>query len=297
MPEASTGSSRSVAVITGASSGIGAVFARKLAARGYDLLLIARREDRLRSLASELAATYRIATDFLIADLADDADLERAADRIQNEPRLGLLVNNAGFGTNGLFFDLDIRSQEQMHRLHVLATMRLTHAALANLVPRSSGVALGASSEASHRLKPVPPGVINVASVAGFAQSPMSVSYCATKAWINSFTEGVALELSIKAPDVRMQALCPGFTLSEFHDVVGLDRSAIAKSLWMSSDFVVEESLRGFERGKLFVIPGWRYKVVVAGMKLLPAALLRRMVLTGARRLRRPRAQSVHNTD
>jgi short-subunit dehydrogenase len=265
-------SERPLAVITGASSGIGAVFARKLAARGYDLLLIARREDRLRSLASELAATYRIAADFLIADLADDADLERAADRIQTEPRLGLLVNNAGFGTNGLFFEIDVRSQEQMHRLHVLATMRLTHAALANLVPRSTG------------------GVINVASVAGFAQSPLSVSYCATKTWINSFTEGLAMELSIKAPAVRMQALCPGFTLSEFHDVVGLDRSAIAKSLWMSADFVVEESLRGFERGKLFVIPGWRYKVIVAGMKLLPAPLLRRMAVTGARRLRRRRA-------
>jgi len=324
VPDLSTGSSeRPVAAITGASSGIGAMFARKLAARGYDLLLIARREDRLRSLASELAATYRVAADFLIADLANDADLERAADRIQGEPRLGLLVNNAGFGTNGFFFEIDVRGQAEMHRLHVLATMRLTHAALANLVPRSMGRGVkkgtdrsvhsralsgdeglangdrvvsphfqGASSEASHRLKPVPPGVINVASVAGFAQSPLSVSYCATKAWINSFAEGVAMELSIKAPGVRMQALCPGFTLSEFHDVVGLDRSAIAKSLWMSADFVVEESLRGFERGKLFVIPGWRYKVVVAGMKLLPGPLLRRMAVTGARRLRRQRAET-----
>ena len=309
MPELSTGATeRPVAVITGASSGIGAVFARKLAARGYDLLLIARREDRLRSLTSELAATYRIAADFLIADLADDADLERAADRIQAEPRLGLLVNNAGFGTNGFFFEIDVRSQEQMHRLHVLATMRLTHAALANLVPKSLGseVKKGTDRSVHSRafskdqgfstgdrvVSPLFLGVINVASVAGFAQSPLSVSYCATKTWINSFTEGVAMELSIKAPAVRMQALCPGFTLSEFHDVVGLDRSAIAKSLWMSADFVVEESLRGFERGKLFVIPGWRYKVIVAGMKLLPGPLLRRMALTGARRLRRQRSEN-----
>ncbi len=315
MPELSTDpSQRRVAVITGASSGIGAVFARKLAARGYDLLLIARREDRLRSLASELAATYRIAADFLIADLAGDADLERAADRIQTEPRLGLLVNNAGFGTNGFFFEIDVRSQEQMHRLHVLATMRLTHAALSNLVPRSLGVEEENAKKGTDRsvhsrafskdqglatgdrvVSPLFPGVINVASVAGFAQSPMSVSYCATKTWINSFTEGVALELSIKAPAVRVQALCPGFTLSEFHDVVGLDRSAIAKWLWMSADFVVEESLRGFERGKLFVIPGWRYKVIVAGMKLLPGPVLRRMAVTGARRLRRARAQRANS--
>lgn len=265
---------RSLAVITGASAGIGAVFARKLAARGYDLLLIARREDRLRSLASELAESYRVAADFMTADLANDADLERVADRIQSAPRLGLLVNNAGFGTHGFFFETDVRSQAQMHRLHVLATMRLTHAALANLAPRNTG------------------GVINVASVAGFAQSPGSVSYNATKAWMNSFTEGVAIELSIKAPNVTVQSLCPGFTLSEFHDVVKMDRSAIPASLWMSADFVVEQSLRGFDRGDLFVVPGWRYKLMAAGIKLLPGALLRRMVARGASRFRKRQGES-----
>lgn len=286
MPERPLGSSeRPVAVVTGASSGIGAVFARKLAARGYDLLLIARREDRLRSLARELAETYRVDTDFLAADLGADADLERVADRIRNEPRLGLLVNNAGFGTQGFFFEIDVKGQEQMHRLHVLATMRLTHAALANLVPRN----VAGRDEGE---KKTGTGVINVASVAGFGQAPTSVSYCATKTWMNSFTEGLAIELSIKAPGVKVQALCPGFTLSEFHDVVGMDRRAIAKSLWMSADFVVEESLRGFERGKLFVIPGWRYKLIVAGMRLIPGQLQRKIVASGARRLRRPLPQT-----
>ena len=262
---------RRVAAITGASAGIGAVFARKLAARGYDLLLIARREDRLRSLASELAESYRIAADFMAADLANDADLERVAARIQQEPQLGLLVNNAGFGTFGFFFEADVRDQEQMHRLHVLATMRLTHAALANMAPRNTG------------------GVINVSSVAGFMQSPGNVSYNATKAWMNSFTEGVAIELSIKAPRVKVQALCPGFTLSEFHDVAGIDRRPIPSSLWMPAEFVVERSLDGFDRGELFVVPGWRYKLIVAGMKLMPGPLLRRMTAMGARRIRRPR--------
>jgi uncharacterized protein len=261
---------RPLAVITGASSGIGAVFARKLAARGYDLLLIARREDRLRSLATEMSETYRVSAGFMTADLAADADLDRVADRIRSEPRLGLLVNNAGFGTHGFFFETDVQGQEQMHRLHVIATVRLTHVALANLVKQGSG------------------GVINVASVAGFGQSPMNVSYCATKTWMNSFTEGLAIELSIKAPNVRIQALCSGFTLSEFHDVLKMDRSAIPGSLWMSADFVVEESLRGFDKGKLFVIPGWRYKLIVAGMKLMPGVLMRKIAVGGARRLRRP---------
>src|SRR5580704_10669134 len=150
---------RPLAVITGASSGIGAVFARKLAARGYDLLLIARREDRLRSLASEFAESYHVAAESMRADLACDDDIERVSERIRSAAGLGLLVNNAGFGTLGYFVDADPLGQERMQRLHVLATMRLTHAALANLVPRRTG------------------GVINVSSVAAFGQAPQNAGY------------------------------------------------------------------------------------------------------------------------
>jgi hypothetical protein len=113
------------------------MFARKLAARGYDLLLIARREDRLRSLASEFAESHHVAAEPMRADLACDDDLERVAGRIRSAPRLGLLVNNAGFGSLGYFVDADPLGQDRMQRVHVLATMRLTHAALANLVPRA----------------------------------------------------------------------------------------------------------------------------------------------------------------
>ncbi len=260
---------RKLAAITGASAGIGAMFARKLAARGYDLLLIARREDRLRSLASELSDTYHVKADFLTADLADAAELERAAERIQGAANLGLLVNNAGFGIHGLFFESEVAGQLEMHRLHVLATVRLTHAALQNLVPRGEG------------------GVINVASVAGFSQAPGSISYNSTKAWMISFTEGIAIELASKASAVRVQALCPGFTLSEFHDVIRADRSAIPKSLWMTADFVVADSLRGLDQGKLIVVPGWRYKLVVGGMKMIPGGVMRRLTRSTTRRFRR----------
>jgi uncharacterized protein len=260
---------RPLAVITGASSGIGAMFARKLAARGYNLLLTARREDRLRSLASEFAETYHVAAEALPADLARDDDIERVASRIRSAPGLGLLVNNAGFGSMGFFVDTDPVGQEQMHRVHVLATMRLTHAALANLMPRRTG------------------GVINVSSVAAFGQAPQSVSYSATKAWINSFTEGLAIELMAQQSPVKVQALCPGFTLSEFHDTLGLSRDPVPKSLWMTADFVVSESLRGFDRGQCIVIPGWRYKLVAAGLRVLPRLVLRRVVIAAARARRR----------
>jgi short-subunit dehydrogenase len=165
-----------------------------------------------------------------------------------------------------------VRQQERMHRVHVLASMRLMHAALANLVPRAVG------------------GIINVSSVAGFSQAPGSVSYNGTKVWMNSFTEGIAMELGARGSPVRVQALCPGFTFSEFHDVLHTDRSTIPSSLWMTADFVVTESLRGFDEGKLFVIPGWRYKLIVAGMRLLPGGLLRWASIQGTQRFRKKKA-------
>jgi short-subunit dehydrogenase len=263
---------RKLAVITGASSGIGAMFARKLAARGFDLLLVARREERLRSLAVELSEMYHVAVDVLAADLAADAGRDRVAERIRSAANLGLLVNNAGFGTLGFFADCDVEGQLQMHRVHVIATMHLTHAALENLISRGEG------------------GVINVSSVAAFGQTAGSVGYCATKGWMNAFTAGLYAELQVQKSRVKIQALCPGFTLSEFHDTLGMDRSPIPRSLWMTADFVVNESLRGFDQGKLFVIPGWRYKLIVMVMKSLPGWALRWMSARGAGRYRRQKA-------
>lgn len=260
-----------LAVITGASSGIGAMFARKLAARGYDLLLIARRENRLRSIAEEIGALYHIHAEPFPADLTIDADCDRVAARIRTAPDLALLVNNAGFGTMGYFWEADIAGQESMHRLHVLSAVSLTHAALANLVQRAQPGT----------------GVINVSSVAAFAASPQNVSYHATKAWMNAFTEGLATELAGRSSPVTMQALCPGYTLSEFHDVVNMDRAQVPSSLWMTADFVVEESLRGFDRRKLIVIPGWRYRFMIAFLKFVPAPILRRGSIAAVRRYRK----------
>ncbi len=253
---------RRLALITGASSGIGAAFASALAARGYDLLLVARRRDRLEQLADTLGA------EILVADLATDEGMAAVERRIAQAENLELLVNNAGFGTRGRFFRVDIQGQDQMHRLHVLATMRLTHAALEGMVARGKG------------------GVINVSSVAAFWQSPGSVSYCATKCWINSFTEGLALELRAAGSPVKMQALCPGYTYSEFHDVAGMDRKLIPSSLWLRAEDVVAESLAGLEHGKLFVIPGWRYRVAVFLLKHMPRWLLNPIAVRQQRRLK-----------
>ncbi|MEI9812635.1 MAG: SDR family NAD(P)-dependent oxidoreductase [Acidobacteriota bacterium] len=251
--------SRPLAVITGGSSGIGAAFARKLAARGYDLWLVARREDRTRLLARQLSADFGITAEAVIVDLTGSAQLEALALRVRGAENLALLINNAGFGTNRYFFETDAAGQDAMHRLHVVATARLSHAALANLTPRAIAGT----------------GVINVSSVAAFAAAPQNVSYCATKAWMNRFTEGLAIELGAWKSPVTVQALCPGYTLSEFHDVTGTNRSAIPAAMWMTPDSIVTASLEGFARRKLIVIPGWRYRLLMGFVRAIPGAWVR----------------------
>jgi uncharacterized protein len=258
-----------LAVITGASSGIGAAFATALAQRKYDLLLVARRADRLRDSANSLSKKYQINAEPLAADLTSDADLERVAERIAVKPNLDLLVNNAGFGSRGKFFETDLAIQDRMHRLHVLATVRLSHAALKGMIARARG------------------GIINVSSVAGFWQAPGNVSYCATKCWMNSFTEGLAQELAAAGSPVRVQALCPGYTRTEFQSTAGLSTDHIGESLWISAEDVVNESLRGLDRGKLFVIPGWRYKAATILLKYTPRPILRAAAARQQRRLGR----------
>jgi short-subunit dehydrogenase len=260
---------RPLALITGASSGIGAVFARQIAARGFDLLLVARRGELLEKLAKELEARYGIQTEILVADLTSEADLAGVEKRVAEADALELVVNNAGFGTMGKFFKADLRGQDQMHRLHVLATLRLTHAALTGMVARDRG------------------GIINVSSVAGFWQAPGSISYCATKTWINSFTEGLYLELKSSGSAVQVQALCPGYTYSEFHDTLGFDRGHIPKWLWMRAEDVVAASLRGLDEGKLFVVPGWQYKIAVALLRAIPRSIGQRIAVRQARALKR----------
>lgn len=243
-----------LALVTGASAGIGATFARRLARDGYRLILVARRRDRLEALAAELGGA-----EILDADLTNVGELEQVEDRIAAATDLELLVNNAGFGTRGRFFEIPLDSQDQMHRLHVMATMRLTHAALKGMTARAKG------------------SVINVSSVAGFGQSPGSVSYYATKAWMNSFTKGLYLELKAVRSPVNVQALCPGFTMSEFHDVVEIDRTTIPSWMWMPAEDVVDASLRGLAAGKLFVVPGAIYKLAVIILPRIPTWLLVRM--------------------
>jgi uncharacterized protein len=227
------------ALITGPSAGIGHEFARQLAARGMDLVLVARDTARLEAVAAELRTEYGVQTEVLPADLSDRDAMAvveaRLADR--NRP-VDLLVNNAGFGLKGKFLDNDIATEQAQQDVLVTAVLRLTHAALGGMAERGRG------------------GVINVSSVAAFLPRG---TYSAAKAWVNSFSEWAHNEYSGR--NVNVMALCPGFVKTEFHERLGIDRDSSAPSyLWLEADFLVSEALADFDAGKRLSIPSKRYK-------------------------------------
>jgi short-subunit dehydrogenase len=255
IPLAPTAASRPLAVVTGASSGIGEAFARRLAPT-HDLLLVARRRERLEAVAAEVSAAHGTRAEVLVADLGDEGDVDRLAARLASEPGLELLVNNAGFGLDGLFWNGELSSHEKMHRLHVLAPLKLCHSALRNFVPRDRGA------------------IVNVASVAAFVRGIGSGSYGATKSWMTAFTEGLHLDLRSAKSRVVVQALCPGFTYTQFHDAMGVRREKRAPQFfWISAESVVDASLRGLRTGRLYVVPSWKYRILTALVTKLPNRL------------------------
>jgi len=246
------------AVVTGASSGIGLAFANRLARDGYRLILVARRADRLEALAKEFGQRFGAGFEVFPADLTRPEELLAVEERIAGEPTLELLVNNAGFGTVGRFAELDPDGEESEIRLNVVAVSRLARAALPGLIARGRGA------------------VINVSSMAGFSPSPYMATYAATKAFVNAFTEGLHDEL--EGTGVRVQALCPGFTRTEFQDVAGANTDDLPGFAWQEADDVVTASLAGLEKGTLLVVPGRANQAVAAVQSALPRGWTRRVV-------------------
>ncbi len=254
-----TGSvNRPLAVVTGASAGIGRIFCERLAARGHDLFVVARDGNRLEALKREIEGRFGVAVEVFPGDLTIDTDVSLVAARIAHSPNLALLVNNAGFGTRGPLSNASPARQEGMLQLHVMAPMRLAQAALPVLLDKGRG------------------GIVNVSSVAGFLFSAYNVNYCATKAYLTSFSEGLASEL--EGTGVRVQALCPGFTRSEFHQRMELDVSDIPSWMWLSATSVVDASLAALDRGGPVVcVPGTRYRLLVALLRLTPRWIISRV--------------------
>lgn len=241
--------------MTGATSGIGAAFARRLAAEGHDLLLVARDEERLDKLASDLGARGGDA-EALAADLATPEGCDAVAERLASQP-VDVLVNNAGMTLNTSFLRSTVAKEELLLRLNVHAVMRLTLAALPGMVARRHGE------------------IVNVSSVTGFAALMPGSTYPATKAWVTNFTESTAQ--SVRRFGVRMMALCPGYTRTEFHQRAGIDMSKTPDFLWLDADAVVRDGLRDLRRGKMVSVPDWKYKTMVFAVRHMPSPLVRRV--------------------
>ncbi len=245
------------ALVTGATAGIGHEFARQLAARGHDLVLVARDAERLEAVASQLRATYGVEVEVLPADLTDRDQLMAVERRVADpDQTVELVVNNAGFGLKRRFLDNDVEQEQALLDVMVTAVMRLTHAALGAMTERGHG------------------GIINVSSVAAFMPRG---SYAAAKAYVNQLGAWAANEYGPRG--VTVTTLCPGFTKTEFHERMDVRRGT--GFLWLEPDFLVRTALADFDKGKTLSIPGRQYKVITTVTRVVPHRLLQRFQSLG----------------
>ena len=244
---------KKIALITGASAGLGVEFARQLSKRGHRLVLAARRKDRLEALSKELGNARAVAIDLSKANAA----AKLMADIEANGETVDLLVNNAGFGLIGKFAELDARRLRQMIDLNVGALMDLCRAAAPAMIERKSG------------------GIINVASTAAFQPGPKMAVYFATKAFVLSFTE--ALHEELKPHGIKVSCLCPGPTRTEFGEVAGFGGNGMFDHVAMDSPEVVEAGLKGLDKNRAVVVPGWKNKVTAASTRFAPRPMVRKI--------------------
>lgn len=254
--------SRPVALVTGASSGIGLSFAHQLARKGFDLVLVARRVDRLEKIASDLSREHSIDCRVEGRDLSDPSAVsDLVADLERDSVEVEVLINNAGYGLSGSYLSQPWEQHEQFIRVLLTAVCELTHRLLPAMKQRGKG------------------RIIQVSSVAGFLPGTAGHTlYGAVKAALNLFTECLALEC--KGSGVHVTALCPGFTYTEFHDVTGT-REKMSKMpgyMWLQSDRVAREALEACDKGKIYCVPGLIYKSLLFILSLIPAPLRRWLV-------------------
>jgi len=247
-----------VTLVTGASSGIGEALARRLARERHDLVLTARRADRLEALAHELEAAHGIKTHVVTADLSRPG---APTELVQQIEARGLavhwLVNNAGFGTGGRFDELPVEGEVQEIRLNVTAPVELTGRLLPGMMARGRGV------------------VMNLSSTAGFGPMPFSATYGATKAFLLSFSEALAVEVA--GSGVHIVCVCPGFTRTEFQQKANIDTSALPDFAWMSAETVADQAVRAANRSGVLV-NGTMNSLTTVFMRLAPRSLVARMV-------------------
>ncbi|WP_437206815.1 SDR family NAD(P)-dependent oxidoreductase [Planctomicrobium sp. SH664] len=248
-----------VVLITGASAGIGLELARRFAVDGSELILVARREERLRELAEELQQKYQTQSTVICLDLSEPSAPARLFEMIQaSGKQVDVLVNNAGFGQSGNFFDISLERQVQMVQLNVSALMQLSHLFVKGMIDRRRGT------------------ILNLGSTAAFQPGPSNTVYFATKAFVLSFSEALAEEL--EGTGVTVTCLCPGPTKTEFADAAGMSESLVFKLNTMQLADVVETGYRGMRRRKRIVMPGLLNRLLCFSLRLTPRCLVTRLM-------------------
>lgn len=230
-----TRNNQGAALITGASTGIGAIYVDRLARRGYDLVLVARNRDRLNALAQRLGRETGRTVEVIAADLDDDADLAVVESRLRTDASITMLVNNAGLGSTTPLLDTDVDKMDELVRLNVRALTRLTYAAVPGFVARGAGA------------------VINIASVVAIAPELLNGVYGASKAFVLAFTQSLRHELSDKG--IRVQAVLPGATATDFWAIAGRPVEHLPTEIVMSGDDLVDAALAGFDLGEAVTVP------------------------------------------
>ncbi|MGD0633760.1 MAG: SDR family oxidoreductase [Beijerinckiaceae bacterium] len=227
--------SKGTAVVTGASAGIGKVYANRLAGRGYDLILVARRGDRLADVAAPLREQFGVKVETVVADLANAADLEKVAEKIAADASVTLLVNNAGTATFGPVAQTGQGAIDAMNDVNLTALVRLTRAVLPGFKTRDHGT------------------IINIGSVLGFAALPFSAVYSGTKAYVQFFTRGIQTEVA--GTNVRVQLVCPAATATEIWEISGVPVTQFDPATVMSAENCVDAALAGLDLGEAVTLP------------------------------------------
>jgi hypothetical protein len=239
------------ALVTGATAGLGAEFARQLAGRHYDLVLVARDAARLEATKDALSS---VSVEVLPADLVTDEGCTSVAERLARGD-IDLLVNNAGMGAYKPFGQAELDREEAQLDLNVRAVLRLSHAAVRAMTERGAG------------------RILNVSSVAGFVPRGGNATYSASKAWVTMFSEALSVQLTVTG--VTVTAVCPGFTHTEFHERANADMSHVPDRMWLDAEDVVREGLAAAFAGKAISVPSRRYKALVGATRALPRPVLR----------------------
>lgn len=244
----------STALITGATSGIGAAYAQRLAKEGYNLIITGRREEKINSLAATLRDTYHVDVEVIIIELSQADEVDQFLEEIEGR-NIDILINNAGFGTTKFFYREPLELQEKMVATHILAAMKLTYAILPGMIEKGRGT------------------IIYMSSAGAFLATPDTATYSGTKAFLRAFTESLHLELM--PTGVKVQVVCPGLTKTDMHLRLGIPEEYTVDSglmRWITPEKVVDDSLKCLQKNRVVCIPGWLTRLQVFMRNMLPAS-------------------------